>query len=64
MFIARNVFELTAIYFFWPETKNRTFEELTAVFESPNPVKKSLEKRHANTVMHALHIGPEDMREE
>ena len=33
------------IYFFIPETKNRTLEELDDIFNSPNPTKASLEKK-------------------
>jgi len=33
------------IYFFIPETKNRTLEELDEIFESKNPVKASIAKK-------------------
>lgn len=35
----------TVIYFFIPETKARTLEELDIIFESKNPCKASLEKK-------------------
>lgn len=51
VFVFWDLFEATFIYFFFPETKDRTLEELSEVFEAPNPVKKSLEPRSAQTVM-------------
>ena len=53
-FVFWDIFEVLIIYFFFVETKNRTLEELNEVFNSPNPVKKSLEKRDANDVLHAM----------
>lgn len=60
VFVFWDLFEAVIIYFFWPETKDRTLEELAEVFEAPNPVKKSLEKRSAATVMNTLHVNEED----
>lgn len=40
---AWNVFQATFIYFFAVETNNRTLEELTEIFDAPNPRKKSTE---------------------
>jgi len=37
--------QTTVIYFFIPETKNRTLEELDEIFNSPNPVKSSIAKK-------------------
>ncbi|KAG9247199.1 MFS sugar transporter-like protein [Calycina marina] len=37
--------QATVIYFFIPETKNRTLEELDEIFESKNPVKTSIQKK-------------------
>lgn len=37
--------QATVIYFFIPETKNRTLEELDEIFNSPDPVKTSLIKK-------------------
>lgn len=45
------------MYFYFPETKERTLEELAEVFEAPNPVEKSLEKRDATTVLNTLKMG-------
>ncbi|WPH01330.1 Hypothetical protein R9X50_00416900 [Acrodontium crateriforme] len=55
VFVGWDLFETAFMFFFFPETKERTLEELSEVFEAPNPVKKSLEKRNANTV--AVTIG-------
>ncbi|OOQ86896.1 lactose permease [Penicillium brasilianum] len=44
VFIAWDLFEATVSYFVSVETKNHTLEELTEIFESPNPVKASLQK--------------------
>ncbi|KOS18049.1 Lactose permease [Escovopsis weberi] len=37
--------QLACVYFFLPETKGRTLEELDEIFEAKNPVKASLDKR-------------------
>ncbi|KAJ7599054.1 general substrate transporter, partial [Mycena floridula] len=47
VYIGWLVVELFCVYFFFVETKGRTLEELTEVFESPNPVKASLQKTNA-----------------
>lgn len=47
---------LVFTFFFIPETKDRTLEELEEVFAAPNPVKKSLEKRDAHTVLNTLQV--------
>ncbi|KAF2427264.1 general substrate transporter [Tothia fuscella] len=44
LFIFWDCFEFAFIYFFFVETKNRTLEELTAIFTSKNRVKTSLQK--------------------
>ena len=54
VFVAWDVVEIVVIYFFFPETKERTLEELAEVFEAPNPVKKSLQKRDESTVLNTL----------
>lgn len=60
VFVFWDLFEVIVMYFFFPETKDRTLEELAEVFEAPNPVKKSLEKRTASTVMNTLHLNDVD----
>lgn len=54
VFVFWDLFEAVFIYYFFPETKDRTLEELSEVFEAPNPVKKSLEKRNAQTVANTV----------
>ncbi|KAL6411941.1 hypothetical protein AUP68_04321 [Ilyonectria robusta] len=62
VFVFWDLFECAFMYFFFPETKDRTLEELSEVFEARNPVKKSLEKRSAQTVMNTLNVtGDEKM---
>jgi MFS family permease len=56
VFVFWDLIEVTVIYFFWPETNNRTLEELSEVFEAKNPVKKSLEKRDTATVLNTLKV--------
>lgn len=38
-------FQTFAVWWCIPETKNRTLEELDEIFESPHPVKTSIQKR-------------------
>ncbi|TAQ89900.1 hypothetical protein B7494_g1772 [Chlorociboria aeruginascens] len=57
VFVFWDLFEVVIMYFYFPETKDRTLEELEEVFAAPDPVKKSLEKRSAMTVINTL--GPE-----
>lgn len=52
------------MYFYFPETKDRTLEELAEVFEALNPVKKSLEKRSAATVLNTLQLQEKDVKGE
>jgi len=56
VFVAWDLIEASVIYFYWPETNHRTLEELSEVFEAKNPVKKSLEKRDARTVMNTMRV--------
>ncbi|UPK91055.1 hypothetical protein LCI18_001990 [Fusarium solani-melongenae] len=51
VFIGWDIIQLLVIYFFWPETKGRTLEELDEVFKAPNPVKKSLEPINVQTII-------------
>ncbi|ORY60923.1 general substrate transporter [Pseudomassariella vexata] len=60
VFVFWDLLEVAVIYFFWPETKDRTLEELSEVFEAPNPVKKSLEKRSAETVLNTLKMETDE----
>ncbi|KAI5269043.1 general substrate transporter [Aureobasidium subglaciale] len=56
VFVVWDLIEFGVIYLYWPETKERTLEELSEVFEAKNPVKKSLEKRGASTVLNTLDV--------
>lgn len=65
VFVAWDLIELLVIYLFFPETKERTLEELAEVFEAPNPVKKSLHKRDMTTVLNTLEVeGGKDNQNE
>jgi MFS family permease len=57
VFVGWDLIEAVIIYFWFPETKDRTLEELEEVFAAPNPVKKSLEKRNITTVLQTLEIS-------
>ena len=54
MYTGWDLIEATIVYFVFVETKGRTLEELVEVYDSPNPVKKSLEKRSADTVLNTM----------
>lgn len=56
VFVFWDLFEAVFMYFFFVETKDRTLEELEELYQADNPVKKSLEKRSAQTVFNTLHI--------
>ncbi|KAF2836366.1 general substrate transporter [Patellaria atrata CBS 101060] len=56
VFVAWDVIEVAVIWLYFPETKERTLEELTEVFEDPRPVKRSLKKRDLGTVLNTLHV--------
>lgn len=56
VFVFWDLLEGIFMYFYFPETKDRTLEELAEVFEAPNPVKKSLEKRTAQTVLNTMNV--------
>lgn len=60
VFVFWDLTETGVMYLYFPETKDRTLEELAEVFEAPNPVKKSLEKRNAETVLRTLHIDADE----
>ncbi|KAJ5832531.1 hypothetical protein N7474_000842 [Penicillium riverlandense] len=57
VFVVWDLIEAVVVYFWFPETKDRTLEELEEVFAAPNPVKKSLEKRNITTVLQTLEIS-------
>lgn len=59
VFVFWDLIEAVVIYFYFPETKGRTLEELEEVFSAPNPVKKSLEKRSAQTVLNTVGLADE-----
>ncbi|KAF7557423.1 hypothetical protein G7Z17_g694 [Cylindrodendrum hubeiense] len=61
VFVGWDLMELVVIYFFWPETRGRTLEELEEVFLAPNPVKKSLEPKTAQTIMNTMNAGEKDL---
>lgn len=56
VFVFWDLFEAAFIYFYFPETKGRTLEELHEVFDAPNPVKKSLEPMNAETIMATMQV--------
>ncbi|OHW98368.1 MFS sugar transporter [Colletotrichum incanum] len=60
VFIFWDLFEAVVIYFYFPETKDRTLEELEEVFSAKNPVKKSLEPRSAETVLNTMQVGQDE----
>ncbi|PQE07896.1 lactose permease protein [Rutstroemia sp. NJR-2017a WRK4] len=60
VFVFWDLVEAAVIYFYWPETKGRTLEELAEVFEAKNPVKRSLQKRDATTVLRTLKVEGDD----
>lgn len=57
VFVFWDLIEVAIMYFYFPETKDRTLEELEEVFSAKNPVKKSLEKRSAQTVLNTVGVG-------
>lgn len=61
VFAGWDVIEWVVMYFYFVETKDRTLEELSEVFEAPNPVKKSLEKRSADTVLQTVGLKEVDV---
>ncbi|KAK3393315.1 hypothetical protein B0H63DRAFT_491346 [Podospora didyma] len=57
VFVVWDLIEGAIMYFYFPETKDRTLEELEEVFSAPNPVKKSLQKRSAETVLNTVGVA-------
>ncbi|KAL4998338.1 general substrate transporter [Aspergillus recurvatus] len=56
VFVFWDLIEIVIMWFYFPETKDRTLEELEEVFSDPNPVKRSLVKRDATTVLNTMHV--------
>lgn len=52
------------IYLFIPETKNRTLEELDAIFHAKNPMKASIAKKKLELDADANLVGVQDVEEE
>ena len=42
VYIAWQIVEMAVVYFFFVETKGRTIEEMTSIFEAPDPRNASL----------------------
>lgn len=63
VFVFWDLVEVVVMYFYFPETKDRTLEELVEVFEAPNPVKKSLEKRSTQTVLRTMKVDSDKINE-
>ncbi|EKG20499.1 Sugar/inositol transporter [Macrophomina phaseolina MS6] len=62
IFTIWDAIQAVIIYFFIPETKNRTLEELDDIFHQKNPTKASLQKRKVALDEHAnvLKVEPVD----
>ncbi|KAL2818586.1 general substrate transporter [Aspergillus granulosus] len=56
VFVFWDLIEIVVMWFYFPETKDRTLEELEEVFSAPNPVKRSLVKRDAGTVLNTMQV--------
>ena len=54
VFVFWDLVEAAFIWKFFPETKDRTLEELVEVFDSDDPVKKSLEPRNTESVLNTI----------
>lgn len=55
-FVFWDLVEWVYMLFFFPETKERTLEEMDEIFNATEPVAKSLEKRNTNTVLQTLGV--------
>ena len=60
VFVFWDLIEVAVMYLYFPETKDRTLEELEEVFSARNPVKKSLEKRSAQTVLNTVGVSHDE----
>ncbi|KAL2832616.1 general substrate transporter [Aspergillus cavernicola] len=56
VFVFWDLVEIVVMWFYFPETKDRTLEELEEVFSDPHPVKRSLVKRDAGTVLNTMQV--------
>ncbi|KAL4799210.1 general substrate transporter [Aspergillus venezuelensis] len=56
VFVFWDLIEIVIMWFYFPETKDRTLEELDEVFSDPNPVKRSLVKRDETTALRTMHV--------
>ncbi|KKK12677.1 hypothetical protein ARAM_003361 [Aspergillus rambellii] len=54
VFVFWDLVEIVIMWFYFPETKDRTLEELEEVFAALNPVKRSMIKRDTGTVLHTM----------
>lgn len=63
VFVFWDLIEIVIMWFFFPETKDRTLEELEEVFSDPNPVKRSLVKRDETTVLKTMHVETAETKE-
>ena len=52
--------QFVVFYFFFPETRRRTLEELDKIFEAPNPVKESLKPKKVAVDTDGTIIASED----
>lgn len=55
-FVFWDLVEWVYMFFLFPEAKGCTLEEMDEIFNAPNPVAKSLEKRGSDTVLNTVGI--------
>lgn len=61
VFTVWDAIQLAVWYFFLPETKKRTLEELDLVFEAKNPVKESLQRKKIDFSAEGQVLGVEKL---